>query len=50
MCCGKGGKLNDRFLEREKIKKSKWWKNGGKIKYDITISLISPREDHILGP
>jgi hypothetical protein len=31
-------------------KKCKWWKKGEKIKYEITIGLISRREHHILGP
>lgn len=37
------------FEVREKIK-CKWWKKGGKIKYEITTGLISRREHHILGP
>jgi hypothetical protein len=35
---------------REKIKKCKWWKKSGKIKYEITTGLMSRREHHILGP
>jgi hypothetical protein len=34
ICCRKGEKSNDGFLERKKIKKCKWWKKCGKIKYE----------------
>jgi hypothetical protein len=37
------------FLRGRKSKKCKWWKKGGKIKYEITIGLISRREHHISG-
>jgi hypothetical protein len=37
----KRGKIKWWIFGREKIKKCKWWKKGGKIKYEITAGLMS---------
>jgi hypothetical protein len=37
------------FWRGRKMKKCKWWKKGGKNKYEITTDLISRLEHHILG-
>jgi hypothetical protein len=34
----------------ERGRKCKWWKKGGKRKYEIVTGLFSWREHHILGP
>jgi hypothetical protein len=41
ICYRKGEKENGGFLKREKIKKNEMVEEGGKIKYEITTSLIS---------